>query len=87
VAIVFTSGNMIGPMFVGMTAQHLFHYKLNSEGIENMPTEVRLHNAEALGKSLCITSTIPCTISAIIFSTYLGNLGLGPDEIHGLRLL
>lgn len=69
VAIVFTSGNMIGPMFVGMTAQHLFHYKLNSEGIENMPTEVRLHNAEALGKSLCITSTIPCTISAIIFST------------------
>eukprot|EP00435_Cladocopium_sp_Y103_P011061 s748_g2.t2 len=68
VAIVFTSGNMIGPMFVGMTAQHLFNYKLNDEGIENMPTEVRLHNAQALGKSLCITSTIPCAISAIIFS-------------------
>ena len=33
VAIVFTSGNMIGPMFVGLTAQHLFNYKLNDEGI------------------------------------------------------
>jgi len=68
VAIVFTSGNIIGPMFVGLTAQHLFHYKLTEDGVETMSTEVRMRNAQALGRSLCLTSTIPCTISAIIFS-------------------
>ena len=30
VAMVFTSGNMIGPMFVGFMAQNVFHYKLSN---------------------------------------------------------
>lgn len=68
VGIVFTSGNMIGPTFVGFTAQHFFKYKLSSEGIETMSPAMRERNAEALGKSLCISCTVPCIISAIFFS-------------------
>jgi len=68
VAIVFTSGNMLGPMLVGVTAQKLFHYKLTTESVDDMTADMREHNAEALGKSLCFTSIVPCVISALIFT-------------------
>jgi len=68
VAIVFTSGNMIGPMLVGVTAQKIFHYKLTTESIEDMSVDMRERNAEALGKSLCFSSIVPCIISALIFT-------------------
>ncbi|CAJ1402071.1 unnamed protein product [Effrenium voratum] len=68
VAMVFTSGNMIGPMLVGLTAQNVFHYKLTTESVDKMSASLRQHNAEALGKSLCVTSIVPSVISAVIFS-------------------
>ncbi|CAE7941719.1 slc47a1, partial [Symbiodinium sp. KB8] len=59
---------MIGPMLVGVTAQKIFHYKLTTESIEDMSVDMRERNAEALGKSLCFSSIVPCIISALIFS-------------------
>jgi len=68
VAVVFTSGNTIGPLLVGGTAEKLFHYKITEGPIDDMSDAARAHNADALGKSLMVASLIPCFMSAAVFS-------------------
>ena len=58
-------------------------------GLELLVVELQqltsLVRNQALGKSLCITSTIPCTISAIIFSMLLGLDPAGVGMQHVIR--
>ncbi|CAE7541352.1 NPC1L1, partial [Symbiodinium microadriaticum] len=68
VAIVFASGNTIGPLLVGFIAQDIFDYHYTSEKVENMSLEVREHNASALGRAIFFSCVVPSLISAVNFS-------------------
>jgi len=67
-ALVFCSGNSIGPLMVGMMSQRLFGYRLSTEQIDDMPPEDRAQNAKALGKALFFSSALPYAICALLFS-------------------
>ncbi|CAE7637491.1 NPC1 [Symbiodinium sp. CCMP2456] len=68
VAIVFASGNTIGPLLVGFIAQDIFDYHYTSEKVENMSLEVREHNASALGRAIFFSCVVPSLISAVNFA-------------------
>jgi len=66
-AIVFCSGNILGPMLVGIMSERLYGYKLSTDPVSTMSNEDRMQNARALGKSLFYTSAIPYVCCAAIF--------------------
>lgn len=76
-ALVFASGNTMGPLLVGTMAQRLFGYKLSTEEVGEMPPDRRGQNAEALGMSLLFASAVPYAICAVLCSlmylTYPGD--------------
>jgi len=67
-ALVFASGNSLGPVLVGVMSQRLFGYKLSTEQVSSMSPAARQKNAEALGKSLFLCSALPYVICASLFS-------------------
>jgi len=93
-ALVFCSGNTIGPLLVGLLSQRLFGYRLSTEQVASMPQQDREQNAEALGKALFFSSACPYAVCAALFSllyfTYPhdckralqcdGGSGRGPDS-------
>jgi MFS family permease len=67
-AIVYCSGNMFGPLLVGILSQQVFGYKISNEAVATMDEDVRAKNAKALGESLLFSCVVPCVLSAIVFS-------------------
>lgn len=67
-ALVFCSGNTIGPMMVGFLSARVFGYKLSTKQVDTMDAETRKMNAEALGKSLFFSSFWPFVICSIFFT-------------------
>lgn len=67
-ALVFASGNSIGPILVGWLSQRIFGYRLSTQQVHNMSPEARSQNAQALGKSLFLSSALPYAICAALFS-------------------
>ncbi|CAK9079511.1 Niemann-Pick C1 protein [Durusdinium trenchii] len=68
VAIVFASGNTLGPLLVGFIAQDIFMYRQTEGSIADMSPELRAHNASALGKALFFSCVIPSLLSALNFT-------------------
>jgi len=68
IAIVFASGNTIGPLLVGFIAQDVFDYHYSTERVAHMTPELREHNASALGRAIFFSCVIPAVISAMNFS-------------------
>lgn len=66
-AIVFCSGNLLGPLLVGVLSSHVFGYRLSTEQVDTMDPAVREQNARALGKSLFYSCAVPYMISTVIF--------------------
>jgi MFS family permease len=66
-AIVFCSGNLLGPMLVGVLSQRVFGYQLSTQQVGQMDPAVREANARALGKSLFFSSAVPYAVCAAIF--------------------
>lgn len=66
-AFAFCSGNFLGPTLVG-TFTDLLGYRANTIPVALMPEELRQMNLAALGKALCIFSTVPYFLCAICFS-------------------
>merc|ERR1719356_1558716 len=67
-AIVFCSGNLLGPMLVGVLSEKHFGYKLSTDQVNTMPNDLRMKNARAPGQSLFLSSCVPNIIVAVIFS-------------------
>merc|ERR1712032_517366 len=67
-AVVFASGNTLGPLIVGTLSQDVFGYKLSKHQVSDMNTMDRERNAEALGLSLLYASIIPYMACAMLFS-------------------
>jgi len=67
-AIVFASGNTLGPLLVGSMSQELFGYRMSSEQVADMPSHVRDRNAEALGMSVLFATVVPYTLCAVVMS-------------------
>eukprot|EP00448_Togula_jolla_P009783 CAMPEP_0170600070 /NCGR_PEP_ID=MMETSP0224-20130122/17141_1 /TAXON_ID=285029 /ORGANISM="Togula jolla, Strain CCCM 725" /LENGTH=452 /DNA_ID=CAMNT_0010924777 /DNA_START=48 /DNA_END=1406 /DNA_ORIENTATION=+ len=67
-ALVFCSGNLFGPMMVGLLSQQIFGYTLSDEPVSQMKPEIRQQNAEALGKALFLSSAIPYVLCAALFT-------------------
>jgi len=67
VAIVFASGNTIGPLLVGFIAQDVFKYHQTGGSVAQMDPELQAHNASALGKALFFSCVIPTLLSALNF--------------------
>jgi len=67
-AIVFASGNTLGPVLVGAMSEELFGYHLSTEQVADMPSDVRDRNADALGMSVLFASIVPYTACAILMS-------------------
>lgn len=74
VAIVFASGNSIGPMLVGWLAQDMFQYESSSQSLRRMDPAVREQNAYALGQAIFWSSVLPSLLTFLnflpLFSTY-----------------
>jgi MFS family permease len=66
-AIVFCSGNVLGPLLVGVLSERVFGYQLTNQQVNDMEPAVRQANARALGNSLFFSSAVPYAICAIIF--------------------
>jgi len=67
VALVFASGNSIGPMLVGYMAQDMFHYESQTQSLRKMDPAVREHNADALGQAIFWSSLGPALLTALLF--------------------
>mmetsp|Transcript_31529 Transcript_31529/g.50716 ORF Transcript_31529/g.50716 Transcript_31529/m.50716 type:complete len:497 (+) Transcript_31529:44-1534(+) len=67
VALVFASGNTLGPLLVGYISEEFFGYKLSTLRVADMTPEARQTNAEALGKALFVSSAIPALICSLMF--------------------
>jgi len=67
-AIVFCSGNTIGPVLVGVLSQQIFGYKMSTKQVMDMPLEERQENARALGQSLFFSSALPYAVCAVLFT-------------------
>mmetsp|Transcript_93375 Transcript_93375/g.194823 ORF Transcript_93375/g.194823 Transcript_93375/m.194823 type:complete len:513 (-) Transcript_93375:158-1696(-) len=68
-AIVFASGNALGPLTVGYLSQRVYGYSITDEQVVDMSPTLRERNAEALGASLLVACIIPYFICAVIFTT------------------
>jgi MFS family permease len=62
-----TSGHVIGPLTVAFVSQHFFGYTTTEQSVADMPPEVRQQNADALGKSLTISTVIPWILCFVIY--------------------
>ncbi|CAE8617164.1 unnamed protein product [Polarella glacialis] len=67
VALVFASGNTLGPLLVGYISEEFFGYKLSTLRVADMTPEARQTNADALGKALFVSSAIPALICSLMF--------------------
>lgn len=67
-AIVFCSGNLLGPTLVSGLSSRLFGYEMSTEQVRHMEPEVRATNARALGKALFFTTAVPYVLCAVLFS-------------------
>lgn len=63
-----TSGHLIGPVAVGFISEHIYGYKALSEQVDQMPPEVRAGNAEALGRSLALSTVLPWIVCFALYS-------------------
>jgi len=83
-AIVFASGNTIGPLLVGFVAQDVFHYSHFRGSVAEMSPELQAHNASALGKALFFSCVVPSLLSAVnfmmLFWTYPADKELQKDR-------
>ncbi|CAJ1340967.1 unnamed protein product [Effrenium voratum] len=86
VAIVFASGNTIGPLLVGFVAQDVFGYHQMRGSVADMSKEVREHNASALGKALfwsCLVPSLLCAANfALLFWTYPADKERHKEELE-----
>lgn len=62
-----TSGHLIGPLAVGFISQHFFNYTPTTAQIPSMDPVIRMRNADALGKSLTLSTIIPWSICFLLF--------------------
>jgi len=63
-------GRFIGPLAVGFISEKVFGYTTNvqtREQVDAMTAETRSANAEALGKSLLFTTTLPFAICFVLY--------------------
>lgn len=62
-----TSGHILGPVAVGYVSQHFFGYTSSTQQVQDMPPEVRLANADALGKSIALSTVLPWTLCFVLY--------------------
>jgi len=67
-ALVFCSGNTVGPLLVGWTSQKFFGYRLSTDQVTEMKSGDRQQNAEALGHALFFSCAIPYAMCAALFT-------------------
>jgi len=67
-AVVFASGNTLGPVLVGSMSQSFFGYRLSTDQVRDMQPELREQNAEALGLSVLFATAVPYTVCAVVLS-------------------
>lgn len=67
IALVFASGNSIGPMLVGYLAQDMFGYQSRGQSLSKMNPAVREHNADALGHAIFWSSIGPALVTSLTF--------------------
>lgn len=76
-AIVFASGNALGPMTIGYLSQRHYGYRWNDAQVVDMSPELRANNAQALASSLLVACTLPYAICALLLTmmyfTYRGD--------------
>jgi len=76
-AIVFASGNALGPITVGYLSQTVYGYRVSDDQVIDMNPAFRTRNAEALGQSLLFACIVPYTICTVLFTlmyfTYRGD--------------
>mmetsp|Transcript_42781 Transcript_42781/g.118162 ORF Transcript_42781/g.118162 Transcript_42781/m.118162 type:complete len:497 (-) Transcript_42781:178-1668(-) len=66
-AIVFCSGNLLGPMLVGILSERVFGYQMNTSTVKQMDAATQAQNARALGQALFYSSAVPYAFCACVF--------------------
>eukprot|EP01068_Selenidium_serpulae_P020438 Selendium_serpulae@DN847_c0_g1_i1.p1 len=88
IAVEGAIASLLGAPLVGILAEKCFGYVPTTDLVSQMPEELRLNNATALGKSLLLVTAVPWTISLFFYSgmhlTYGRDAQRLKDELRAL---
>lgn len=82
--IEWSFSQLLGLSAIGLMSEYCFGYEPRSEQVHDMPLDVRRSNADALGKSLLLTTMAPWLVSfffyCVVHVTYKRDRGVQADS-------